>query len=166
MYFVYTFIDVILRLMKSQQINFYLLAQDLPRVQTYLEKENWQIITKHSGTFETQLSQGIYLTINDFVPESLDKIDLIEMPLVELWQPTLSENTLLRGRMFVIKEFYNETNELITKNTEFIIKTNTLFRWFKREFQKIPFKPYHHFFTSVNTLNWVENGGVLSLNNA
>lgn len=67
-------------------------------------------------------------------------------PAIELWLPKSKNGLIMKGRIYYIKDYYNEeAGEEIQKDEQFIRAADELFKWFRQHFKNKKFpglEPY------------------------
>jgi len=146
--------------MKSKQINFYMMPDDVAGLEAYLVDTGWVILPDRGNTIspvtisyiinnkhvlfyfalESQLNQIKYRSIDN---KNLLIVDAMESPVIEFFYPTLnfSENKINPGRIyFDLTCFNKEKSEIVLKNQIFINAANRFFKDFKKIFGKNKFR--------------------------
>lgn len=167
--------------MKSKQINFFLLGNDLKYLDEYLKQNQWEILSLPARSPENAFVPSLF-TPNEFgttlfkyaVPKSFKNmvhfekdeekygIDIFSAPVVEilLGMHDEKENFLGRGRLFLYTE-YPKDGILHQFPDDFQKDCDKLFRWFRKHYVLKKAGTYKGFYASKAVEDWVENGGEL-----
>ena len=173
--------------MKSKQINFYLMPEDISEINKYIQEKNLVIYNNYSinanlqkldSLLQTKIIGKIsvikYVTIESLVKEIKNEfiekqkyysIDVISSPVVEFFIPKniLQNNIIHSGRVYYIHSCYNSQNILTSKPEAFLKMAEELFKWIKKNFRNTKFPGFETFLISERTQEWIKaNGGKLS----
>ncbi|MCB1160166.1 MAG: hypothetical protein H7A25_17830 [Leptospiraceae bacterium] len=170
--------------MKSSQINFYFLPEDIKELETYITERQFYIYNSKfcedallSG-HEKEDDDGIKYLLHSFHKETIIKsflkrekqfsTEAINSPLIEFLYPIFpyNGNKLLSGRLYYVKDIFDNTGKLIPKDESFLSEAENLFRWVKKHFKTEIFPGFEGYLVSKRSKNWVQAGkGELVLNN-
>jgi|GEM_PF-1051571 hypothetical protein len=173
--------------MKSKQINFYFMPEDISEISKYIQEKNLVIYNNYSANANLQKLDSLMQTkiigkasaIKYITSESLSKeikneflekqnyysIDVISSPVIEFLIPKniIQNNIIHSGRVYYIHDIYNSQNLLVSKSDLFLQIANELFKWIKKNFKNTKLPGFEAFLVSERTHEWIKvNGGKLA----
>jgi len=161
--------------MKSSQINFFMMPQDVAELDNYLKQNGWVIIADRMPTgkiclldsLENQQSLYSYISKSDFLQQiqlkyinnyNYYKVDVLESAVIEYRKSLIQyDNKLLKlGRLYYNKEKTDKANcELLLKDELFLKNAELLFKWLKKTINNT--KTNNHCYTSPRALQFANN---------
>jgi hypothetical protein len=169
----------------GKQINFFLAENDISTLETYLQENNWVILSVPMPS-ENLIATANLRFPNPVLPSypklylaqknTLSEIKLkyietqdyylpddIRSPLIEFFDSNMQDAVYQRGRLFYEGEYWTESGK-IQKNEAFLKAADNLFRWFKKHFKKAAEAPFYGAYISQNILRYVQEGGKIAVN--
>jgi hypothetical protein len=173
--------------MKTNQINFFFMPEDIAAIDDYLHSHKILIVSQPMQTdqlrivnsislFETDLDKKLnkkylipevnqsQITVKQIKEQNYFLINDLISPCVEVvYSPfsQLKDKSMNRGRFYYNKTFYNAKKELVSKNENFLEFASSFFKWIKKNFKNSKLKGFEDFLVSERTKNWVNSGGML-----
>lgn len=172
--------------MSSSQINFYLMEEDVQKINEYIVSQNFLIVSDPMPEMGLNLVSSLTGTSNRKVhrffilrKEDEEKIETkfisrqkyytineTNSPVIEFIPSEIINNKFYRGRIYYIKKNYGSNGQLIEKDSAFLKAAGDLFKWIKKNIKNVKYTGFEDFLVSEKTINWVkENKGILLLNN-
>lgn len=173
--------------MKSKQINFYLMPEDISEIDKYLQEKDLSVYNNYSTNSNLQkldsllqtkilgkISSIKYVTSGDFIEQINNQfierqnyysIDAISSPVIEFLIPKniISGNIIHSGRIYYIHSYYNSQNLLVSKSDAFLKMSSELFKWIKKNFKNVKLPGFESYLISERTEVWMKTtGGKLS----
>ncbi len=173
--------------MKSKQINFYLMPEDISEINQYIQDKDLSVYNNYSINLNLQKLDSLlqtkilgktssmkYVTSKDFAKEIKNEfiekqnyysIDIVSSPVIEFFIPKnlISGNIIHSGRIYYIHSFYNSQNQLTQKPEVFLKLADDLFKWVKKNFKNVKLSGYEAFLISERTQAWMQaTGGKLA----
>ncbi len=174
--------------MKSRQINCYLTLDDIVEIEKYLKEKNLEILATPSRAKNISIINNLNTIDDNFL--SLKKhiilnnqkqlvmshyienqnyylIDVTKNPVIEFWQPyfNASQKILRRGRLYYVKEYYDQEGLICEKNPEFLKMADDFFKWFRKNFKQQKIEGYQGLHVTKRANDFMKQGGKLPLNN-
>ncbi|MDX1959655.1 MAG: hypothetical protein SFU98_13855 [Leptospiraceae bacterium] len=173
--------------MKTNQINFFLMPEDINEINHYLHSNDFLIIsqpmtsnsivslnsiTEFNNDLEIKFSKKFLVLKQDinklnikFIKEqNYYLINEFNSPCIEvLFSPFNKDSNkkLNRGRFFFSKSFYDSEKNIQNKEDSFVNASLAFFKWVKKNFKNVKLKGFEDFLVSQRTLDWVNSGGML-----
>ncbi len=126
----------------GKQINFYMSENIQMSFIKYLEQNQFVFLDNNSKIISQPASMdvfGIYLykkNYGDIIMHQYNKeiMDSIKSPVIQFSKTVINEEQkrILRGRIWISYQYYDEQGELIKKDIEFIKDYKMLTRWIKK----------------------------------
>lgn len=132
--------------MKSSQINFYLMPEDILEKEFIIYNQYMKEVKSLMG-IDGGNDDGIRYILHTYHKDSLVKlyvesekryiIDSLSSPVIELIYPDFpyEGNKMLAGRLYYVKDTENINKELELKEEKFLKSASSLFRWFRKNKQ-------------------------------
>lgn len=173
--------------MKTNQINFFLMPEDIGEVNSYLHSNDFLIISQpifsesivptHSisdfqNELEIKFSKKFLalkqdtdkLNIKFIKEQNYYLINEFNSPCIEVLYSPFHKDTqkkMNRGRFFFSKSFYDQQRKIQNKEDSFVNAGSAFFKWIRKNFRSAGLKGFEDFLISQRTLEWVNSGGIL-----
>ena len=162
--------------------------EDILEIDNYLKAQGLVIISAYHSEKEIKVLPSLLVSENDkpiqknrliLLQEDLPhlkpgyietkemyNVDIMDSPVIEFSPGGIKENKFYRGRLYYVKDIFDNTGKLIPKDESFLSEAENLFRWVKKHFKTEIFPGFEGYLVSKRSKNWVQAGkGELVLNN-
>lgn len=163
--------------MRSKQINFFIMPEQLTDLNRYLKENGWLIIVNKSNDknlcfTDDLLSKGIKLFVKKGLENNIEQkyiakqkyyiVNSSVSPVIEFFPPAfnITEKQMRRGRLYFEPMTYKKGENDSEKPKQFLDAANALFKWFKQNYKSIKLDNYKGFFVSQNVGTLINNTGL------